>query len=83
MLGLQFPRLCTERVSLSMGRGVSRSPLSLVLCDGVVFHVCISRGNTRDVFQRDVQTGGTSLYHPREAGGCPDVMNEGIPSYRI
>ena len=22
-----------------MGRGVSRSPLSLVLCDGVVFHV--------------------------------------------
>lgn len=24
-----------------MGRGVSRSPLSLVLCDGVVFHVCL------------------------------------------
>ena len=35
------------------------------------------------MFQRDVQTGGTSLYHPREAGGCPDVMNEGIPSFRI
>lgn len=32
---------------------------------------------TRNVFQRDVQTGGTSLYHPREAGGCPDVMNRG------
>ena len=35
------------------------------------------------MFQRDVQTGGTSLYHPRQAGGCPDVMNEGIPSFRI
>lgn len=39
LLGLQVPRLCIERVSLSIGRGVSKSPLSLVLCDGVVFHV--------------------------------------------
>lgn len=35
------------------------------------------------MFQRDLQTGGASLYHPREAGVCPNVMNEGIPSCRM
>lgn len=35
------------------------------------------------MFQRDLQTGGASLFHSREAGVCPDVVNEGIPSCRI
>ena len=65
--------------SASPWRGVSLGLPCLWYCV-MVWFLCVP---TRNVFQRDVRTGGTSLYHPREAGGCPDVMNEGIPSCRI